>query len=142
MLYSSSDTVETVVAKIREKRRDCVQKKEQYAFCEMFSEYINKARNMYDLYNIYEDRPEKKPLEHFLNNQKDILYGKQEKLLEHIPVLIYKTLEKLLQTKKVYSIDNRVFYTNLLESKKWSAEYENALNGLKVNIKYVIYSRM
>jgi hypothetical protein len=134
MLYTSSESVENVVAKIREKRRECIQKKDQYAFCETFSEYINKARNMFDLFNIYEDRPEKKPIEHFLNNQKDLVFGKQEKFLEHIPVIIYKTLEKLLETKKIYNISSSLFFTNLLESKKWSSEYENALNGLKVNI--------
>jgi hypothetical protein len=134
MLYTSCDSVESVVWKIREKRKECIQKKEQYAFCEKFSEYINKARYLFDLYNIYDDKPEKKPLEVLINNQRDILFGQEARLLEYIPIIIYKTLEKLLETKKIYNIRNIVFYTSLLESKKWSAEYENALNSIKVKI--------
>jgi len=136
MLYTSSDSVEQVISKIRSIRKDCVQKKEQYQFCEIFSEYINKARILFDLYNIYNDRPEKKPLEHFINNQREILFGIQARLLEYIPIIIYKTLEKLLEIKKIYNLTNSPIYANLLESKKWSAEYENALNSLKVILIY------
>ncbi len=134
LIYTTYDSVEVIVNRIRNKRKGCIQKKEQYEFCEKFSDYIRKARIFFDKANSYTNSPQKLPIEHFLNHQKDILFGNRAKQLEYVPFIIYTLLEKLLDIKKTHNIENNTFYINLLHTHEWNDDCEVVLNFLKVNL--------
>jgi hypothetical protein len=146
MLYNSSKSLSEIVAEIRKKRSGCIQKKGQYAYCEKFAGYICKARILYDLSNqnsktgsISINIP-KKPIEYFIRNQKDILFGYECEKFEHVPKLIYKILERLIELKKMHDIDLKHFYKNICVFESWNHGHEEILTILKVKyyIKYYL----
>lgn len=141
IIYNSSKSLKEIVTEIRKKRSECIQKKDQYAYCEKFADYIHKARILYDLtahnpeINSLGSNLTKKPIEYFIRNQKDILFGYECEKFEHVPKIIYKILERLIDLKKSYDVDIRHFCKNMSVFEDWNQEQEKVLVLLKVYLK-------
>lgn len=155
LIYISTHSTEQVIDEIRKHRKQCIQKKEQYEFCERFKQYIHSARILYNLsfkesMNMSgsyisssksvkssqiskNSNTHKKPIEFYMKNQYGILFGAEAKKFESIPKLIYKCLEKLLQAKRNNNIDNITFYSSLSAFEKWDSEHEEVLTVIKVS---------
>ncbi len=128
LIYNSFKTVNEIVLSIRQKRGDCIQKKEQYSYCEKFAEFINKSRLLFDL----SGNNSKKSIEYFINNQNDILFGIESEKYKHIPKLIYKILERLIFVKNKFNVDLLSFCNYLCAIEEWNSEHEQVLIIMKV----------
>jgi hypothetical protein len=125
---------EHIVQRIREKRPGCVQKREQFVFCDKFREYVNKARILFPPVGENNNPISKKPIEFFMKNQSDTLYGEELKKYHHIPKLISKAFDKIFEIKRIFNIDSNLVYQSLCVFESWDEEHEQVLNQLKKSL--------
>jgi protein tyrosine phosphatase domain-containing protein 1 len=130
LIYTTNESVDGIISAIRKKRPKCIQKNDQYSFCKKFSEYIRKARTLYNL--SIDNSFSKKSIEYYMKYQKDTLYGKELEIFDSIPKLIYKILDRLLELKQKFSIENKKFINSLYMYEEWNHDSEEILTLLKV----------
>jgi hypothetical protein len=121
-IYVTNKPVEDIIAFIRQKRSGCVQKDSQYNYCQKFKFYVDKCRAIFG---------ERKPVEVYMKNQNELLFGDELKKYEYIPKIIsfiFETLENLLKQSKV---SKEQIYKYLFYPENWSDEEESQIVKLK-----------
>lgn len=81
LIYSRNMKAQDAILFLRSYRKNCVQKKKQVEFCELFERHIKSCKQIFT--------PSKEDINLFIRNQKDILSDSVQPLLEHqIPRII------------------------------------------------------
>ena len=123
MLFNSEDDSDTVISIIREKRRKCIETKNQRSYCKKFEDFLNHSRILFGT---------KESIDVYLKRQEDLLYGLESQKYGFVPKIITKTLERILCLKNKYSLENVVIYKLLLGMViDWNEDLENVLVALK-----------
>lgn len=126
MLFDSNSETNDIIKLIRRQRPGCVQKDTQYSFCEKFKNFIQNARTVFTANKV--------SIEHFMKNQKDILYGNELIKYEYIPKIIAVVLEKLIEMMKEKKLGKLQLYNLMDYPEDWNDMKEDCLHNLKLSI--------
>lgn len=144
IIYTTDKDVSTVVKEIRSVRKKCIEKSEQYEYCENFYNFINHTNKLFfntpnnkitkDKNKVKEDENEnvKHEISFYINNQAHYPYfqGKISSLSsKFIPVLISEVLTTI--KSKTCNLSPNEKTLKLLGYYQWNKEKENILGILK-----------
>ena len=126
MLFNSEKDSKTVIQDIRSQRRKCIETSEQRKYCRKFEEFLNQSRILFG---------QKESIDEFLKRQEDLLFGEEKRKYGFVPRILIKYLEKILELKIKYSLENLVIY-KILQGLiiDWNEDLENVLTSMKVMI--------
>lgn len=124
LLYNSDKDSETVISEIRAKRKKCIESNDQQSFCKKFHNFLCQIRMLFD---------KKEPIDVYLKRQEDLLCGNEASKYGYIPKLMTKTMEKIINLKEKYSLQNIEIFSLVRGIKiEWDDEYEKILDMLKL----------
>ena len=126
LIYTTNENVDNVIQFINEKRDCFIQGKNERNQIKIFSEFIQTSRIIYG---------KKEKIDVYLKRQDDILYGDDSEKFGYVPRIITLSLEKILEIKIKYNLENIVII-KLLKGliNDWNNELENMLYLIKQNI--------
>jgi hypothetical protein len=126
LIYNSNDSVSNVVKFIKDKRNSCFESKSEIKQINIFYKFIETSRIIYG---------KKEKIDVYLKRQDDLLFGDESEKFGYVPKIITKSLERILEIKFKYNLDNLVIIKLLkgLEN-NWSDELEKVLYLIKQNI--------
>ena len=126
LIYTTNENVDNVIKFINEKRDCFIQGKNERNQIKIFSEFIQTSRIIYG---------KKEKIDVYLKRQDDILYGDDSEKFGYVPRIITLSLEKILEIKIKYNLENIVII-KLLKGliNDWNNELENMLYLIKQNI--------
>ena len=89
LIYNYKTTADVAVKMLRSYRSKCIEKKEQFKFCEMFESYLEKCRTIFTI--------KKEELQTILKYQREMIVETNENSVQKtIPRVIYEILDKLI----------------------------------------------
>jgi hypothetical protein len=126
LLYNSNKNSKEVIDEVRSKRKKCVETKEQIRYCQKFEKFLIHCRTIFG---------ECDSIENYLKKQEDILFGEELKKIGYIPIIIEKSLDKIIELKNKLKI-NKVLIYKLIQGEliDWNEQLENLLIELKLLI--------
>jgi hypothetical protein len=124
-IYVTNKSVHEVIDYIRSKRPGSIQKDSQYNFCIKFKNYINKCRLIFG---------DKNPVEYYMKNQNELLFGEDLKRHEFIPKLISIIFEKIEDNLNKEKITKEQIYQYMFYPEEWTEDEESRLVYLKQQI--------
>ena len=126
MLFNSEKDSKTVIQEIRSQRRKCIETSEQRKYCRKFEDFLNHSRVLFG---------QKENIDEFLKRQEDLLFGEEKRKYGFVPRILIKYLEKILELKIKYSLENLVVY-RILQGLiiDWNEDLENVLTSMKMMI--------
>ena len=126
MLFNSEKDSKTVIQEIRSQRRKCIETSEQRKYCRKFEEFLNHSRVLFG---------QKESIDEFLKRQEDLLFGEEKRKYGFVPRILIKYLEKILELKIKYNLENLVVY-RILQGLiiDWNEDLEKVLTSMKMMI--------
>ena len=126
LLYNSNKNSKEVMDEVRSKRKKCVETKEQIRYCQKFEKFLIHCRTIFG---------ECDTIENYLKKQEDILFGEELEKIGYIPIIIEKSLDKIIELKNKLKI-NKVLIYKLIQGEliDWNEQLENLLVELKLLI--------
>ena len=126
MLFNSEKDSKTVIQEIRSQRRKCIETSEQRKYCRKFEDFLNHSRVLFG---------QKENIDEFLKRQEDLLFGEEKRKYGFVPRILIKYLEKILELKIKYNLENLVVY-RILQGLiiDWNEDLENVLTSMKLMI--------
>ena len=126
LIYTTNQSVNNVIKLIKDKRNTCLEKKNEIKQINIFYKFIETSRIIYG---------KKEKIEIYLKRQDDLLFGDESEKFGYVPKIITKSLERILEIKFKYNLDNLVII-KLLKGlvNNWSDELEKVLYLIKQNI--------
>ena len=126
LLYNSNKNSKEVIDEVRSKRKKCVETKEQIRYCQKFEKFLIHCRTIFG---------ECDSIENYLKKQEDILFGEELQKVGYIPIIIEKSLNKIIELKNKLKI-NKVLIYKLIQGEliDWNDQLENLLVELKMLI--------
>ena len=111
---------------VKDKRNTCFENKNEIKQINIFYKFIETSRIIYG---------KKEKIDVYLKRQDDLLFGDESEKFGYVPKIITKSLERILEIKFKYNLDNLVIIKLLkgLEN-NWSDELEKVLYLIKQNI--------
>ena len=126
LIYNSNDSVSNVVKFIKDKRNSCFESKSEIKQINIFYKFIQSCRIIYG---------KKEKIDVYLKRQDDLLFGDDSEKFGHVPRIITKSLERILEIKIKYNLDNLVIIKLLKGlNNNWNDELEKILYLIKQNI--------
>ena len=123
MLFNSEKTSEDVIKEIRQKRKNCIETKNQKHYCRKFEEFLKQTRILFG---------PKEKIDVYLKRQEDLLFGEQSRKYGYIPKLITKILVKIIEIKNTNNLSNlhiyRILQGIILD---WNNDLESVLLFIK-----------
>ncbi len=126
LIYTTNQSVNNVIKLIKDKRNTCFENKNEIKQINIFYKFIETSRIIYG---------KKEKIDVYLKRQDDLLFGDESEKFGYVPKIITKSLERILEIKFKYNLDNLVIIKLLkgLEN-NWSDELEKVLYLIKQNI--------
>jgi hypothetical protein len=124
MLFNSEKTSDEVIKEIRQKRKNCIETKNQKHYCRKFEEFLKQTRILFG---------PKEKIDVYLKRQEDLLCGNEVSKYGFVPRLITKTFEKCYTVKNKYNLDSETIYKLFIGggSLNWNENLEKVLLALK-----------
>ena len=123
MLFNSEKTSDEVIKEIRQKRKNCIETKNQKHYCRKFEEFLKQTRILFG---------PKEKIDVYLKRQEDLLFGEQSRKYGYIPKLITKILVKIIEIKNTNNLSNLHIY-QILQGilLDWNDDLESVLLFIK-----------
>ena len=126
LIYTTNETDNDVIKYIKEKRSSCLKSKNEKKQIKVFNNFIQVSRMIFG---------KKEKIDVYLKRQDDLLFGEEAEKFGYVPRIITKTLEKILEIKFKYNLDN-FFIMKFLKGLEhsWNNELEKILYLIKQNL--------
>ena len=126
LIYTTNQSVNDIIKLIQDKRNTCLKSKNEIRQINIFYQFIETSRIIYG---------KKEKIDVYLKRQDDLLFGDESEKFGYVPRIITKSLERILEIKIKYNLDNLVII-NLLKGlgNNWNDELEKVLYLIKQNI--------
>ena len=126
LIYTTNENVNDVIRYIKEKRNSCLASKNDKKQIYFFNNFIQVSRIIFG---------KKEKIEVYLKRQDDLLFGYEAEKFIYVPRIITKTLERILEIKFKYNLDN-LFIMKIIKGLEydWNNELETLLYLIKQNL--------
>ncbi len=123
LLFNSTEDSDTIIKKVREKRKKCVETKSQVSYCKKFEDFLNHSRILFG---------DKESIDVYLRRQEDLLYGNELFKYGFVPKIIIKVLDKIMDLMEKYNY-NKITIYKIIEGIiiDWNEESEIILLNMK-----------
>jgi hypothetical protein len=123
LIYTTNEAVNDVIKYIKEKRSSCLKSKNEKKQIKVFNNFIHVSRIIFG---------KKEKIDVYLKRQDDLLFGEEAEKFGYVPRIITKTLEKILEIKFKYNLDN-FFIMKFIKGldHSWNNELEKILYLIK-----------